>query len=66
LPSSAILFAGEGVETVTPLEAGKPGFLPTLDALDATEERLVCLVQPRQPILQGMAVDSLIVGERRP
>ena len=40
----SILFEGEGVETVTPLEAGKPGFLPTLDA---TEERLLRLVQPR-------------------
>jgi hypothetical protein len=51
------------VDTVTPLEAGKPGVLPTLEA---TEVGLLRLVQPRQHLVQDRTVESRIVGERRP
>src|SRR6478609_1942090 len=57
----AILLAGEGVEASPSLEARKARLLPSLEA---AEERLVGLVEPRQHVLQHMAVNCLILGER--
>jgi hypothetical protein len=57
----AILLVGEGVGAIRALEAGEAC---PLAPLDATEERLRGLVQPRQHILQPRAVDRLILRER--
>ena len=45
-----ILLEGERVVTVRPLKRGKPAFSP----LEATEERLIGLIQSRQHVLQDM------------
>src|SRR5262249_7252717 len=56
----AIFLEGEGLEAITALEAWKAGLLTPLHA---AEEHLVGLVEPRQHILEHMAVDGGIVWE---
>ena len=47
---------------VAPLETRKARLLAPLDA---TEERLIRLIQPRQHVLQDVAVNGRILGELR-
>jgi hypothetical protein len=58
----AILLEGEGVEAVAPLEAREACFLA---ALDASEERLIRLVESRQRVLQDMAVNGGVLRKLR-
>src|SRR5215467_10403980 len=53
----AVFLEGEGAVAIAALEAGEPR---PLTALHAPEERLIRLVQPRQHILQDVAVDVRI------
>jgi hypothetical protein len=59
----AILLEGEGVIAVAPLEAREPRLRAPLDA---TEERLLGLLQPRQHVLQHMRVDGGVLRECGP
>jgi hypothetical protein len=56
----AILLVGDGLGAVAPLEAREARLLASLEA---TEERLIRLVQPRQHVLQDMRVDDGEVGK---
>ena len=58
----AILLVGETVEAVAPLKAREAR---RLSFPDAAEERLIGLVEPRQHILQDMAVDGRVLRECR-
>src|SRR5262249_2662133 len=58
----AILLGGEALVAVAALKARKAGCLPRLQA---SEERLMGLVQSRQHGLQDLTVDGGILRERR-
>jgi hypothetical protein len=63
LRTVADLLVGERVEAVAALEAREASLLTPLHA---AEEGLVGLIQPRQHVLQHVAVDGGVLGERRP
>jgi hypothetical protein len=58
----AVLLEGERAEAIASLEAGEPRLV---SPLDAPEERLIGLVQPREHVLQDVRVDGRVLRKLR-